>query len=110
MTISATPTRVRTLSGPRLEIEECSGENIRRFSMVLDEQVPKNSPMKKLKKTLKKLLKLEKAPKEMKKSQFLAEEKEDETVSAPIINFNISIIQNDSGNSIVFWEESYEAI
>ena len=106
MTISTTPTRVRTLSGPRLEIEECSNENIRRFALVLDEEVPKNSPMKKLKKKLKKLLG-KKAPKDVKKSQFL-EEKEDE-ISGPI-NYNISIVQNDSGNSIVFWEESYEAI
>ena len=103
MTITASPVRSRTASGPRLEIENDYSENVRRFSMVLEVSIPKNSPMKKLKKSIKKLLKREKSPKNEKKSQFL--EKSDDEKN----NFNVTVIQNDSGHSLVFWEESFES-
>ena len=107
MTITITPTRPRINSGPRLEIDEDYSEKVRRFSLVLDEQVPKNSPIKKIKKKLQKMLKLQKSSSknaQFPKSQFL-EEKDDS--DSEKMNFNISVIQNSSGNSLVFWEESY---
>ena len=103
MTITISPVRSRVHSGPRLEVENDYSVNVRRFSMILEENIPKNSPMKKLKKSIKKLLKLEKSPKNEKKSIFL-EKSHDEEKN----NFNVTLIQNDSGHSLVFWEESFE--
>lgn len=103
MTITSSPTRSRVHSGPRLEIKNDYSENVRRFSMVLEENLSKNSPMKNLKKSIKKLLKRDKSPKIEKKSQFLEKSDDDEKN-----NFSVTVIQNDSGHSLVFWEESYE--
>jgi len=102
MTITTTPTRPRNNSGPRLEIDDDYSEKVRRFSLVLDEQVPKNSPMKKIKKKLQKMLKLQKSGSTT-KSLFLEKKDSD----SEKMNFNISVIHNSSGNSLVYWEESY---
>lgn len=104
MTITITPTRPRNNSGPRLEIDDDYSEKVRRFSLVLDEQVPKNSPIKKIKKKLQKMLKKQKNGRNSStKSLFLEKEDSD----SEKMNFNISVIHNSSGNSLVFWEESY---
>ena len=102
MIITTTPTRPRNNSGPRLEIDDDYSEKVRRFSLVLDEQVPKNSPMKKIKKKLQKMLKIQKSGSTT-KSLFLEKEDSD----SEKMNFNISVIHNSSGNSLVYWEESY---
>ncbi|CAG5113759.1 Oidioi.mRNA.OKI2018_I69.chr2.g7849.t1.cds [Oikopleura dioica] len=107
MTITASPVRLRLNSGPRLQIDDDYSEKVRRFSLVLDEEVPKNSPIKKIKNKLKKMLKLQKNSTNTPKSLFL-EEKDDS--DSEKINFNISVIHNSSGNSLVFWEESYNPL
>jgi len=105
MTITTTPTRPRNNSGPRLEIDDDYSEKVRRFSLVLDEQVPKNSPMKKIKKKLQKMLKLQKSESSSSTTKSLFLEKKDS--DSEKMNFNISVIHNSSGNSLVYWEESY---